>query len=662
MIGHSTFPRLPAIYGLSLLLGPAASGCSKPAGPGDGEAKQVPQAKQAAEAEPPAAPRPLATPPTATAATRTLTFTNQCSFDVWIQSDGSNAANIPCTAVTTSAQSNCPQGFLCYDASVNTQFCVPGTTQATQFPITSQSDITLDPTQCSSGQLVTDTTSNLWGQCTCATSSDCAGNQLCTQVGNGVSQCFWGFGLSQGGHLTPPSGGANVDTVTVDISSNTPGAIVASGNFFAQLSCGVNDVCLSDGSTTPGTRIEYTLVNGTDFYDVSYINGMNVPAVMAPVPSTSLAYDPEDPYGCMAAGGDLGTLQSIAAFQRANGIDGNTSLQPFACTNDYDSTFVGERVGFNFVSPPPASPTTCTAATDCTESGTVCGLSLDAVTGKGTVAVGQLTCGQRLGYWSYTQLCAANSSFASTALGVSCSNAQARAYAECTNLTGVADQGPGRSCFNSNTTVSGDTCCGFEAWSFGGASQPLGVGQSAVRGVDTSFWTAQILPVVKPMKAGCPLAYSYQFDDPFATFTCTTTSGQNTTSYAITLCPSGDDAGVNPPPPAPCVATVPQGNDPNEFTVGVPAGITIAIDACDDADTCTAPLSPTAGSIYTATSATLYEITATNASSVQQVCQFMIPASGCITGAGNSTQPPCNLWQVATTGAWAGRSIGVPSI
>jgi hypothetical protein len=356
------------------------------------------------------------------------------------------------------------------------------------------------------------------------------------------------------------------------------------------------------------------------------------------------------------------TLQAIATFQRQNGVKGNMQLQSFACTNDYEPTFVGELVGLNFVSPPPASPTTCTAATDCT-TGSVCGLALDAVTGKGSVAIGQLTCGQRLGYWSYAQLCAANAGFASTALGVSCSNAQTRAYAECTNVAGVTDQGPGRSCFNSNTTSAGDTCCGYEAWSFGGSAQPMAPGQAVVTGVDTSVWKTNILPVVKTMKAGCPLAYSYQFDDPFSTFTCASQGSQNTVSYAITLCPNGDDAGVSPPPPPTCTPTVPQGNSPDQLTVGIPAGITIAIDSCDDSGTCTTPLPPTpsGSNIFTATSATLYEITATNAASVQQTCQFTIPATGCISRAGNSTQPPCSLWQVDTSGAWVGRSIAIPN-
>ena len=251
----------------------------------------------------------------------------------------------------------------------------------------------------------------------------------------------------------------------------------------------------------------------------------------------------------------------------------------------------------------------------------------------------------------------------STALGVNCSDAQTLAYAECTNQQSVSDQGPGRSCFNSNTTTKGDTCCGYAGWSFGGSTQPMGKGTAVVDGVDTSFWTTNILPLVKTTKAGCPLAYSYQFDDPYSTFTCATKASPNTTSYAITLCPSGDAAGVSPPPPPTCTATVPSGNDANEFTVGIPSGITVAVDSCDSTGTnCTTPLSPTAGSnIFTATSATLYQITAKNGSGVQQACQFTIPASGCIARAGNSSQPPCNTWSVDTTGAWAGRSIAIPS-
>lgn len=590
----------------------------------------------------------------APAATRTLTFTNQCGFDVWIQSVGSNAANLPCSPSTTSAQANCPDGFLCYQAGASTQYCVPGTTQATTFPITDPSQVTLDAALCPSGTVQTITSSAQWGQCTCATSAGCAANQVCGPVG-GVSQCFWGFTLPDGGHLTAAGTDGATGTISIGASSTATTAIVASGNFFAQLACGANGNCLSNSNQgAPATRIEYTLANDQDFYDVSYINGVNVPAVMTPVLSTALAYDAADPYRCLAAGGDAATLQAIAAFQQQHQLARNTALQAFACTNDYAAAFVGARQGFNFVSQP-ATPTACSSASDCT-GGTVCGLTLTAVTGAG-----QLTCGQRLGYWSYTQLCAANPAFASSTLGVACDDAQAQAYAACTDQAGVADQGPGRSCFNSNTTVAGDTCCGFSAWSFGGKAQPMAIGQSAVTGVDTSFWTANILPVITPIKAGCPLAYAFQFDDPYATFTCATTGSPNATSYAITLCPGGDSAGVDPPPPPTCTAVVPSGNAADQFVIGPPAGITVAVAACDAAgSSCTTPVPPDggSGSVYTATGAPLYQITA-SAGATQQVCQFAIPTSGCILAAGDAGQPPCSLWTVATDGAWAGRSIGI---
>lgn len=595
------------------------------------------------------------TAPQATAPGRTLTFTNQCGFDVWVQSVGSNAANLPCSPSTTSAQANCPSGFLCYQANANTQYCVPGTTQATTFPITDPSQVTLDAAACPSGTLVTSTASAQWGQCTCAGTSGCPANQVCGQIDSTTSQCFWGFALPDGGHLAAGATG----TIDLALSSSDAAAIVASGNFFAQLSCDDNGNCLSNSvDGAPATRIEYTLANDKDFYDVSYINGMNVPAVMTPVLSTNLAYASSDPYACTAAGGDAATLQAIATFQRKNGLDGNTALQAFACTNNYDTTFTGDLVGLNFVSAT-ASPTPCTAASDCT-GGTVCGLTLAAVTGTGT---GQLTCGQRLGYWSYAQLCAANAGFASTALGVACDDAQTLAYAQCTDRAGVADQGPGRSCFNSNTTSSGDTCCGFDAWTFGGKAQPRAVGQDPVAGVVTSFWTTNILPVVAPMKAGCPLAYSFQFDDPYATFTCATTGGGlNSASYDITLCPGGDAAGVNPPPPPTCTATVPSGLDADQFTVSPGSNVTVAIAACDaTGTTCTTPVAPDGGTgtVYTTTSATLYQITATS-STGQQVCQFTIPADGCITRTGSGALPPCTTWVLGTTPPWTGRSIQVP--
>ncbi len=597
-----------------------------------------------------------------TPAQRALNFTNQCSFDVWLDSVGSNASVIACTASDKSAQANCPSGFICYHKDVNTNYCVPGTTSAVSFPVTSPSQVTLDASKCFSNAVSRDTTTAQWGQCTCISDSGCPGSQICMPT-NQVQQCYWGYQLPDGGELSA-SGGST--TLAIDITETGSDAIVASGNFRAKASCDVNRNCRSDYSQAmPATSIEYTFQNNNDWYDVSYINGINLPAVMYPVPATNLDYQSDDPYRCMAAGSDAATIQTILEFQNKHNITGNSELQSFACANDYDSTFTGSLAGFNAVYSPAGAPT-CTAASDCAgqAAGTTCGLSLASVHGSSTT----LTCGDRIGYWTYAQFCAANSAYSNTDLGIDCGTAQKRAYAECKDLPGVTDQGPGRSCFNSNTTFSGDTCCGFESWTKSGSPQPMGKGDAAVNDVDPTFWTTNILPAVQRIKDGCNLAYAYQFDDPYSTFTCATTgTAQNQTDYNVVLCPGNDDAGIDPPPPPVCTPKVPGAFTLADYTLsppGSPGEYSLTIHRCDAGGKCTTPVTPTTQpNIYTATSGASddYLITVTKASNgAVESCTFSIPETGCIGRA--SDQRHCNdLWVVAMTGAWVGRSVGIPA-
>lgn len=585
---------------------------------------------------------------------RTLTFTNQCSFDVWVKSTGSNASNVACSPSTANAQANCPSGFICYEKDANTSYCVAGTTGVTTFPVSKRSDITLQPSTCTSGVQVTDASSNIWGQCTCTDDADCAANQLCQPVVPGVQQCYWGYSLPRGGKLTHDESAQ----LTIKPGSSRANAIVAGGKFYAKLACDDNGNCLSDNTKgAPATLIEYTFQNDNDWYDVSYINGVNLPATMYPVPAPGVDYQADDPYRCMAAGGDAGTFDAIAKYQQAHAISGNDDLAPFACTNGYDALFTGSLLGFNFVSAETGAAA-CTKPSDCA-SGLTCGLTLAAVEGGETATA----CGYRLGYWTYAQLCAANASYENSGLGVDCAVQKNRAYALCKNLPGVNDTGPARSCFNANTTSSGDTCCGYQEWTkkIGGKSeaQPIGRGDAPVQGVDTSYWKANVLPAVTYVKQECYLAYSYQYDDPYSTFTCATTGAPNATDYQITLCPHGQDAGVSPPAGGTCVAKVPSGYDPDDFVVGLPSALTVTVKVCDAAGACDDALKPSAGSsIFTAEAGTkVYEITATDGSTTQS-CKFEIPDAGCIRRVSTSAQ--CMTWQLVTDGAWPGRDVSVP--
>ena len=589
------------------------------------------------------------------AASRTLTFTNNCGFDLWLDSVGSNASVVPCTPSTANAQGNCDSGFICFAKDAVTNYCVPGTTSATKFPVSDTSTITLNASLCQSGSVDTDTKADQWGQCTCATTSDCPANQVCGPAGN-TNQCYWGYQFTNGGKVDAKGGST---TLSIDLSVTRSDAIVASGKFVAKSACTVSGNCLSDNSQgAPATLIEYTFQNDNDWYDVSYINGMNAPAAMYPTPATNLDYKKDDPYRCMVAGGDSGTIGKVTRFQSDNGIDGNDELAKFACANDYATTFASSNSGYNAVySDPGANAPSCSKDSDCSSAatGSTCGLTVASVKADST----QTTCGDRIGYWNYAQFCAANSSYANAALNVACNVPQTLAYAECVNQSGVSDTGPGRSCFNANTTSKGDTCCGFENWSFDGNAQPMAPGDAAVDGVDTTYWTTNILPVITPIKTGCPLAYSFQFDDPFSTFTCATTGGgQNTTDYEIAFCAAGD-AGIDPPS-ATCTASVPTGFTPANFTVGVPDDLTLTIDRCDTAGSCTTPVKPTTGdAIFTATSGSSdnYQVTADNGTSTQ-VCTFSIPTSGCIGRVTDS--PQCDRWSLPTDGDWGGRNIAIP--
>ena len=597
----------------------------------------------------------FATVSVASDALRNVTVTNQCPFDVSLQSVGSNASAIGCSPSAASAQANCPSGFVCYAKNKTTNYCVAGSAvSGATLPLSSQTDITLDASSCPSSSQITDSTSNSWGQCQCSSDSGCANNQACQSVTGNTKQCYWSLPLANGGKLARTTGKL---TIALTPNSQDADAMVASGKLYAKFGCNVNGQCLSDNTQgAPATLVEFTFQNNNDWYDVSYINGVNLPATMQPVLATDLDYQSDDPYRCLAAGGDAGTMDAIFAYQKKHKLSGNSALKPFACTNDYSTVFDGTNTGFNFVSSE-SNPMDCSKASPCT-NGLACGLTLDAVKNDIT----NTTCGHRLGYWTYAQFCAANSSYNNSTLGISCGTTKDYAYALCENQAGMTDTGPGRSCFNANTTTDKQTCCGYESWTKGTTKQPLGKGDSPVKGVVTSDWRKAILPAVKPIKEGCYLAYSFQYDDPFSTFTCATTgSGINATSYELTLCPGGGSAGIDPPAPASCSPTVPSGYSTDQFTVGVPDGITVSIDTCKNGS-CGKPVlspDPATSTIYKAPAGGgHYQITASNGSTSQS-CVFDIPNTACITPVNPSSD--CRTWAVATDGAWVGRSISVPS-
>lgn len=591
---------------------------------------------------------------------RSITVNNQCPFDVSLQSIGSNASAVACSPSDTNAQANCPGGFVCYAKNKNTNYCVAGSAvSGAKLPLSSIKDITLSASSCKSNSQVSDVNSSNWGQCQCTSDNGCDNNQACQSATSTLKQCYWHAKLSNNGNLSKKSGSSNTLTIPLTPNSQTSDAMVVSGKLYAKLGCDVNGKCTSDNSLgAPATLVEFTFQNNNDWYDVSYINGINLPASLQPVLAKNLDYKADDPYRCMAAGGDTATMGAIFAYQKANKLPSNQDLKPFACTNNYSTAFDGtDKTGFNFVSDV-LPQTACSKTSPCSDNLT-CGLTLDAVKNNSTATM----CGSRLGYWTYAQMCSINKTYDNSDLGVKCSSTKNYAYALCENQSGLKDKGPARSCFNATTTNKGDTCCGYQQWALNNKAatkQPVGKGDSAVTGAVTTDWVNNILPNLKAIKANCPLAYSFQFDDPYSTFTCATTgSGLNSTNYELTLCPNGNSANINPPQPAACKPVVPSAYSSDQFTIGAPSGISLVVNPCDAKGNCAAPSLAGSSGIYTAPvkGTGQFEIIASNGSETQ-ACKFTIPRTACLTPIAPSGD--CKIWAVSTDGAWSGRSISIP--
>lgn len=172
----------------------------------------------------------------------------------------------------------------------------------------------------------------------------------------------------------------------------------------------------------------------------------------------------------------------------------------------------------------------CDSISDCTGP-EVCGLSQANLDDKST----QTTCGTLKGYWTADQICGVNPSFGKPFF---CSILY--------NLYGCV--GGTQSCYSASATSN---CCGCANWWTAlSMTPPLNV---APYNVTPSFpyplgteycvsqntnWVSSILPYLKPIKALCPTAYTFPFDDKSSTFTCNNGVGSTKPlDFWITFCP-----------------------------------------------------------------------------------------------------------------------------
>jgi hypothetical protein len=283
------------------------------------------------------------------------------------------------------------------------------------------------------------------------------------------------------------------------------------------------------GVTGPATLLEEYMPDRTGqdgVYDVTVINGMNLPAEMKSLaPMSSYAF------GCGQAAG--------AVIQPSGSSLGACSWAPSPPNTGINSSA-------NFIWVTPGADDGCTPSTNC-GTNMYCGTAYNSVTAvNGGLPPLNRRCGSFLGYWQVGD-------FIPYPSGASPSNwGSVDLYANyhlSTTLTNGPDGPYGT--IDGSLVNYGDLYTCPVATSNGSLNTGYNKGNFNVCGcVDYTFtasaspcennnsdWRSIVYPQISWIKEACPTAYTYQFDDTSSSFTCQI-AGQKT-SYMITYCPAG---------------------------------------------------------------------------------------------------------------------------
>ncbi|MFI4955611.1 MAG: thaumatin family protein [Gammaproteobacteria bacterium] len=471
---------------------------------------------------------------------RTITFHNSCNSTIWF---GSITGAAPTKNILTGGSIDCTGG------NPGKQACV-----AAGGACYSRID---HPDACFSQA--------------CSSDSDCMTGASCYAA---TGKCYWN-------NPTPPAPNTSFqlttgDTNTIKIPEYTSNGIgvVWSGAFGGRTGCttgtctsalctagGANaqGVCsLGVGFQQPATQAEPTFITyptGTgpatppsDAYDVTVINGANVPMSMYPT-STPLPGS-GDPFNCGAAGYDV----SVPTGASPDNTIGGSSWT--VATN-------APSVAYRYVVPTVASPEPCSVDTDCSSSSEYCGLSYDSIGSSKLAGTNNLVCGTFAGWFTADQVCGTNNNF-TTAFGKGGASVY-NFYCD-TPLISPAPVGTmanlyqcngnyANSCYSAGAT---DSCCGCVNWSSQGTALPVPSNYVSNCQAANSTWTGSFSPATQPqvydtvlfLKQSCPSCYVYPFDDASSSFTCTngTSSTNNTKDYTVEFCPGGaGNTGFQPP-------------------------------------------------------------------------------------------------------------------
>ncbi len=449
-------------------------------------------------------PSPDPANPSCTTGQRTFTITNNTGQQIWI---GVTGGSLPCNT-----DADCP-------------------TKATN--------------SCAGA----DPSTQKAGHCSCTSNSDC-GSQAECNTNNNI--CFMYLPDLTTDQVNLPVGAHS----TICMPAPVDGAPFQwSGNIYARTGCNsTGQNCLTGecganssglcptgtGGDPPNSLAEFTLSNqtlstsGPDFYDVSIINGINVGVSMAPAAGTFSSSGSNNPYYCKTAGSTSAQGQLSACswtinptVPTASPTDQTTLLRDVHAT-----AFSGAGSCPNGGNPNSLGYCPCTADSNCSSAGLLCGLATNAASGVQYAKV----CGSPLGWWTADEICLSSNNTSPDIAAFNCGTSNNNLYS-CTNTNA-------QSCYNS-AAVPGGNCCGCAT----SASSPYESDWPSVLSPDfggtdngcygyNNNWFSVAQPWIIFLKQACPTAYSYPFDDATSTFTCDGSSSVGTPNYNITFLPT----------------------------------------------------------------------------------------------------------------------------
>lgn len=474
-------------------------------------------------------------PPPPADSYRTITFKNSCNYNIWF---GSITGAAPTKIILTGSGIDCTNGDAGKQACVSAGGACYSRIGA--------------PDACFSQA--------------CSSDADCVTGASCyAQTG----KCFWNNPIPSNQSFQLTTGATNTLQIP-EYQSNGIG-VIWSGAFGGRTGCttggctsalctggseNAQGVCsLGVGFQQPATQAEPTFITypagspavaASDAYDVTLINGANVPMSMyptnEPLPTSG------NPYTCGAAGYN----QAVPILEPPGDTIGASSWQLYTHQSN---------LAYRYVVSSASTLTRCAADLDC-PSNQYCGLNYSSQSIGSTTAPGSgyLVCGTFAGWFTADQICGTNNNFTNAIdkNDASVKNFQCNFAITLGTMSNLyqCNGSYAVSCYSSSSS----DCCGCVNWSSQGTiiQVPSNTAYVAACVAANSTWTGTFTPANQPqvydtilfLKQSCPSCYAYPFDDKSSSFTCSngTTSTNNTEAYTVEYCPGGNgNTGFQPP-------------------------------------------------------------------------------------------------------------------